>query len=717
MEAYEKYTTPSKVNAQIDARLYGQKDEDGGLAANNTTIINLDTVSDFSALSRKGRTSFYVKDVETGGLFTYKPSSDALTPDGENIFELPGGGYAVRNYQGTINRVLPAFDLSNVRVMTSIAPDTKIIKSNVLDSITGEYVTFKEYDGVSTVDGVFIISHDGKKFKRVGRTLHAKSFGVKGDGSFNDTLLLQAAFDAVEDGMDFVLDEGIYCVTTVTIQNKNKVNFYFNGTIKALDGSDVTSVVRLLNNFDCNYYNLEIDGNRENVVDKGAAGSQPNLLIGSSQKRLGFYNLKLVNSVYPGAVFNGLCEDIYFENTYCENIGEHCFYISGGGNKKITFKNLKALNINQLAISGHESYVFKIRNIASGTNEDFDFENIELEQSNIHEDSAGEFMFGFLGVKGVSARRLKYIVGESGKRCISIFTGKGEDIHFEDVEADSLIWSVTGGPVKNITLKRGEFSNNGYFSFGNYLDLCEDVTINGRMVFNSFSTYKTGNFKTIFRNTKFIITVLDERHTLNFIERDVDFENCNFNGYSASAIANNLIDIGANGYVAGTFVRFIETKIDATGWNNSIAVRSPVSIEVIQGSNINKSMRSYSATIPLVRVVSSVLPDTEFISSAYYSNLIIEDNSKSTGDPLYRKSGTTASRPSTPPFIGFDYFNTDLGIKQTWNGTLWVSARSAASADVASAVGATYVQAEVQAILTELRDLKTKMRTAGLLAT
>lgn len=40
-----------------------------------------------------------------------------------------------------------------------------------------------------------------------------------------------------------------------------------------------------------------------------------------------------------------------------------------------------------------------------------------------------------------------------------------------------------------------------------------------------------------------------------------------------------------------------------------------------------------------------------------------------------------------------------------------------ASSNTATPVGATYSQAEVQAILTELRDLKTKMRVAGLLAT
>lgn len=43
--------------------------------------------------------------------------------------------------------------------------------------------------------------------------------------------------------------------------------------------------------------------------------------------------------------------------------------------------------------------------------------------------------------------------------------------------------------------------------------------------------------------------------------------------------------------------------------------------------------------------------------------------------------------------------------------------QATASADTATAPSETYTQAEVQAILTELRDLKTKLRTAGILAT
>ena len=43
--------------------------------------------------------------------------------------------------------------------------------------------------------------------------------------------------------------------------------------------------------------------------------------------------------------------------------------------------------------------------------------------------------------------------------------------------------------------------------------------------------------------------------------------------------------------------------------------------------------------------------------------------------------------------------------------------QAAASANAAAAVGASYSQAEVQAVLDELRDLKAKLRTAGVLAT
>jgi len=92
--------------------------------------------------------------------------------------------------------------------------------------------------------------------------------------------------------------------------------------------------------------------------------------------------------------------------------------------------------------------------------------------------------------------------------------------------------------------------------------------------------------------------------------------------------------------------------------------------------------------------------------------------------------GTTANRPNGVLFIGTEYFDTDLNRPVWWNGSAWVNSnpnatpitkgvvnQSAVSPDTAAnAAGATPTQAEFNALLAELRDLKVKMRSAGLLA-
>ncbi|MDQ1150331.1 hypothetical protein QE382_002315 [Sphingobacterium zeae] len=95
-------------------------------------------------------------------------------------------------------------------------------------------------------------------------------------------------------------------------------------------------------------------------------------------------------------------------------------------------------------------------------------------------------------------------------------------------------------------------------------------------------------------------------------------------------------------------------------------------------------------------------------------------------------NGTTASRPVlTTEFSGFQYYDTTLGKPVWWSGTSWVENlqvnattvtkgivnQSAPSSDKATSPSPTYTQSEVKEILTELRDLKTKLRAAGILAT
>lgn len=70
---------------------------------------------------------------------------------------------------------------------------------------------------------------------------------------------------------------------------------------------------------------------------------------------------------------------------------------------------------------------------------------------------------------------------------------------------------------------------------------------------------------------------------------------------------------------------------------------------------------------------------------------------------------------ATPTFVSVNFTNPAAARTSLGLGALAVLNAAAASADTAPAQTAAYVQVDVQAILTELRDLKTKLRSAGIL--
>lgn len=92
--------------------------------------------------------------------------------------------------------------------------------------------------------------------------------------------------------------------------------------------------------------------------------------------------------------------------------------------------------------------------------------------------------------------------------------------------------------------------------------------------------------------------------------------------------------------------------------------------------------------------------------------------------------GATRYRPVlSMADVGYQFFDTTISKPIWWNGSEWldiipisISAlnnlikQSEVSSDVASVPSTVYSQSEVQAILTELRNLKNKLRNAGLIA-
>lgn len=101
---------------------------------------------------------------------------------------------------------------------------------------------------------------------------------------------------------------------------------------------------------------------------------------------------------------------------------------------------------------------------------------------------------------------------------------------------------------------------------------------------------------------------------------------------------------------------------------------------------------------------------------------LLQFGTTATSDPKYMtvSGGSFAGAISAPaiqigPAAGAkkDVLHVDSVATEATKGPVKLAA---ASADSAGAPGAAYSQAEVQAILTELRDLKAKLRTAGVLS-
>lgn len=164
---------------------------------------------------------------------------------------------------------------------------------------------------------------------------------------------------------------------------------------------------------------------------------------------------------------------------------------------------------------------------------------------------------------------------------------------------------------------------------------------------------------------------------------------------------SNVVYPGDGEFHLFTVTALVPSNINATSDSVRLRVLKPVGIDIyISKPSINLGSLSFNAE------------NDPLISQA-------------------KNSFTTANRPVLPSHLkGSMIFDETLGRPMFWNGVSFNNSdpnatttvkglvnQSAASADTAAPIGVAFSQTEVQAILTELRDLKTKMRAAGLLAT
>lgn len=143
----------------FDERLNIQKDQEGGIAANDTTTLNVATIADFATVQRNGRTTAYIKEAGRSGIFDYVASG--LTANGGTIFEAEDGGFWVRRYDGPIQGswfgLIEASDFDG-----SIGFDNRAIFQAIFSiggeiNIVGDYLTTK--DVLLTSDSILNLSN------------------------------------------------------------------------------------------------------------------------------------------------------------------------------------------------------------------------------------------------------------------------------------------------------------------------------------------------------------------------------------------------------------------------------------------------------------------------------------------------------------------------------------------------------------------------------
>lgn len=178
----------------------------------------------------------------------------------------------------------------------------------------------------------------------------------------------------------------------------------------------------------------------------------------------------------------------------------------------------------------------------------------------------------------------------------------------------------------------------------------------------------------------------------------------------------------------GTSIEISNCSSRADSLVRALSANSNIRINKINNNNYG-FLGNSDASVKVSQVYDNVglRPEYWLGGMPFDSNSILYNNNSI----LAKKIGDSSQKPSNSQYLGIGntYTNIQTGVTEIWDGISWKNLmpdasvmirglvnQSSPSMDVATAPGLSYAQSEVQAILTELRDLKTKLRSAGILA-
>jgi hypothetical protein len=480
-------------------------------------------------------------------------------------------------------------------------------------------------------------------------TVNAHSFGAKGNGTDTDTTHIQDSFNALKNGNTYILPYGTYRLDNRVTISASNCNFYFFGDFKMSGG--VASVYGLvtINGSNNNFYGLTIDGNRDDptIIDGAQFGVTANLVIGTGISNLYFKNTTLTNSKYTACIFNGNSSNVVFDGADISNIGEHVFYVSGGNNNDITWKNITSLNIGLQGASydpNHEGYFIKSKANAYGNNSNFHVYNIIFDQK-----VAPDYGAFFMNVQELTSADIDRVFWRG------LVTG--------------ITGSATTGVVKISNLDTTGVANNyGNIFFANNMP-ASDVTITNSSIGGFQSNL---NVCHRFQNCKFYVNVawglidvsawtqywdlIFDDCTFIFstavmsypiVNQNVFFRDCDFVSTSATSVANAPVTFGSTSFNSAYTVTFNGGKNNTPNFSYSIFTYNNANLKLMNFSYTNRPKASVNhGVLTLLNVTSGnsgifVGTYTTLVArGVYYNN---QDFSEYKGQLTIPSGGTTSN--------------------------------------------------------------------------
>jgi hypothetical protein len=209
------------------------------------------------------------------------------------------------------------------------------------------------------VSGSQTSGSSGVSATQVYSEVNAKQYGVVGDGITDDTAAFQALASAIngKSGIRLTIPDGTFIISARFAMVVNNSIIDCLGKFKFKGGTTTPYGLLYVKGNNNKIFGLTMDGNYTNAIDEGAFGSSGAVVVGATSSNTTFYNTNISNMMYTAILCDGNTTNITFDGVVINEVGEHCFYISGGNNQNWILKNLDITNFGMYLDGGRPNHL------------------------------------------------------------------------------------------------------------------------------------------------------------------------------------------------------------------------------------------------------------------------------------------------------------------------------------------------------------------------